>query len=79
VKLAAAGRSANFARISEPSGRQPTTLATTAALSGWEASPAGAEISDRRPHSSGARFTSSESAAWASPTILAPTLFRNRE
>ena len=36
---------------------------TTAALSGSEVSPAGAETSDCRRHSSGTRFTSSESAA----------------
>jgi hypothetical protein len=36
---------------------------TTAALAGSEVSPAGAETSDRRRHSSVARFTSSESAA----------------
>ena len=70
---------ANSAHISEPRGRQRTSLVTTAVPAGSEVSPAGAETSDRRCHSSGARFTSSESAACASPTILAPTLFRNRE
>ena len=61
--LAVVCQPANSERISEPPGRQRTNLVTTAVPVGSEVSPAGAETSDRRCHSSGAWFTSSESAA----------------
>ena len=61
--LAVVCQPANSERISEPPGRQRINLVTTAALAGSQASPVEAETSDRRRHSSGARFTSSKSAA----------------
>ena len=79
MSVADFARPANSVRISGLPGKQRTRVETTAVHEGSEVSPDGAETSDCRRHSSGARFTSSESAAWASPTILAPTLFRNRE
>ena len=61
--LAVVCQPANSERISEPPGRQRTNLVTTAVPAGSEVSPAGVETWDRRRYSSGARFTSSESAA----------------